>query len=171
MYYILYYIFVALQCIKMQKKKKNSLYLFGCTSYCVLVDAVANHIKPCWSVERPIGSEREGTAGPDKLRMQTKATVELQQFNKLSPNGDLSPSEGPPSLPSSTQLPRKGQTHTHTFCAHCSIEYFWVTKLLLILNIWVWLEEIGVSWSCAPASPIYIMWIFSPTLETKTLAA
>ncbi|KAM9471158.1 cadherin EGF LAG seven-pass G-type receptor 1 [Clarias gariepinus] len=70
------------------------------------VDTVANHVKPSWSVEYP--SEREGTGGSDTLRVQTKASVELQQFNKLNPNGDLSPSEGPPSQPSSTQLPRKG---------------------------------------------------------------
>ncbi|KAB5571510.1 hypothetical protein PHYPO_G00225740 [Pangasianodon hypophthalmus] len=72
------------------------------------VDALANHMKPCWSVEHSIASEREGTGGLDKLRVHTKARVELQQSNKLKPNGDLSPSEGPPSQPSSTQLPRKG---------------------------------------------------------------
>ncbi|GAA6101335.1 cadherin EGF LAG seven-pass G-type receptor 1 [Tachysurus ichikawai] len=65
------------------------------------VDAVVNHVKSCWSMEHPIASEGEGTGGPDKLGL-------LQQSNKLSPNGDLSPSEGPPSQPSSTQLPRKG---------------------------------------------------------------
>ncbi|KAF4091142.1 hypothetical protein AMELA_G00033680 [Ameiurus melas] len=72
------------------------------------VDALANHVKPCWSVDHSIASEREGTGDLDKLRVQTKASVGLQQSNKLNPNGDLSPSEGPPSQPSSTQLPRKG---------------------------------------------------------------
>ncbi|KAF7707587.1 cadherin EGF LAG seven-pass G-type receptor 1 isoform X2 [Silurus meridionalis] len=71
-----------------------------------IVDAVANHMKPCWSVEHPITSE--GTGSPDKLRLQTKACMELHQSNKFSPNGNVSPSEGPPSQPSSTQLPRKG---------------------------------------------------------------
>uniref|UniRef100_A0AAR2M2I0 Cadherin EGF LAG seven-pass G-type receptor 1 n=2 Tax=Pygocentrus nattereri TaxID=42514 RepID=A0AAR2M2I0_PYGNA len=72
------------------------------------VDAVSNHMKPYWPVEPPTASESEGTGGPEKLRVETKANVELHKGNKLSPNGELSQSEGPPSQPSSNQLPRRG---------------------------------------------------------------
>ncbi|TSK28057.1 Cadherin EGF LAG seven-pass G-type receptor 1 [Bagarius yarrelli] len=72
------------------------------------VDAVVNPVKPCWSVENSVASEKELTDCLDKLRVQTKGTVELQQSKKLSLNGNISPIEGPPSQPSSTQLPRKG---------------------------------------------------------------
>ncbi|XP_066504962.1 cadherin EGF LAG seven-pass G-type receptor 1 [Hoplias malabaricus] len=72
------------------------------------VDAVSNHMKPYWPVELPTASESEGTGGPEKLKVETKANVELHEANKLSHNGDLSQSEGPPSQPSSNQLPRRG---------------------------------------------------------------
>uniref|UniRef100_W5KPZ0 Cadherin EGF LAG seven-pass G-type receptor 1 n=1 Tax=Astyanax mexicanus TaxID=7994 RepID=W5KPZ0_ASTMX len=72
------------------------------------VDSVSNHTKPYWPVEPPTASESEGTGGPEKLKVETKANVELHETSKLSPNGELSQSEGPPSQPSSNQLPRRG---------------------------------------------------------------
>lgn len=72
------------------------------------VDAVSNHVMPYWPVEPPTASESEGTGGPEKLRVETKANVELDKADKLGPNGELSQNEGPPSQPSSNQLPRRG---------------------------------------------------------------
>uniref|UniRef100_A0A4W4H7M5 Cadherin EGF LAG seven-pass G-type receptor 1a n=1 Tax=Electrophorus electricus TaxID=8005 RepID=A0A4W4H7M5_ELEEL len=71
-------------------------------------ESFSNHAKSYWPVEPPMANESEGIGVLEKLRVQTKRSVELQEPNKPNPNGELSQSEGPPSLPGSSQLPRRG---------------------------------------------------------------
>ncbi|TRY56137.1 hypothetical protein DNTS_015260 [Danionella cerebrum] len=71
------------------------------------VDGMSGYGKPLR--EKPISvGESDDMGRSGKLRVETKVNVELHQGNKLNQNGDLSPSEGPPSQPNSNQLPRRG---------------------------------------------------------------
>ncbi|XP_073724829.1 cadherin EGF LAG seven-pass G-type receptor 1 [Misgurnus anguillicaudatus] len=71
-------------------------------------DVVSGHKKPCWPEEPHKASESEDVAGQEKLRVETKVSVELHQGNKVNHNGDVSHNDSPPSQPNSNQLPRRG---------------------------------------------------------------
>ncbi|XP_041110820.1 cadherin EGF LAG seven-pass G-type receptor 1 isoform X2 [Polyodon spathula] len=47
-------------------------------------DVVANHVKPHWPKEGTTASDSEDPGGSDKLKVETKVSVELHQENKLN---------------------------------------------------------------------------------------
>ncbi|XP_076877652.1 cadherin EGF LAG seven-pass G-type receptor 1 isoform X2 [Brachyhypopomus gauderio] len=92
-----------------EKRKRPKFNNERCPSHSTpKVDAVPNHVKPYWRVEPSVASEGKGDGGLEKLRVEAKGSVELQEPKRPGANGEIPQSEGPPSLPGSSQMPRRG---------------------------------------------------------------
>lgn len=57
-------------------------------TFCVSVDTVSNHVKPYWPIEAMTASDSEDPGGAERLKVETKVSVELHQENKLNHTGE-----------------------------------------------------------------------------------
>ncbi len=71
-------------CIYKLSEVSNNINPF----FCVSVDTVSNHVKPYWPTEAITASDSEDPGGAERLRVETKVSVELHQENKLNHTGE-----------------------------------------------------------------------------------